>query len=85
MMPGPQTLCSDGLHHPTGAITMARYFRIVVHIFIMLTGVTAVGFSNFWDWNLLHGLFLPIVSAGFFLYLVLFLATGEYRVFKFSD
>ncbi len=64
---------------------MARFFRIIIHIFIMLTGFAAVGFSNFWDWEHLHGLFLPIVSTGFFLYLVLFLATDEYRVFRSSD
>ncbi len=63
---------------------MARLFRIVVHLFIMLTGIAAVGSSNFWDWELLHGLFMPIVSAGFFLYLFVFLATGEYRIFRSS-
>ncbi len=64
---------------------MERFFRIVVHIFIILTGIAAVAFSNFWDWEPLRGLFLPIVSTGFFLYLVLFMATGEYRVFRSSD
>ncbi len=64
---------------------MARFFRIIVHTFVILTGIAAVGFSNFWDWELLRGLFLPIASTGFFLYLVLFVATGEYRVFRSSD
>ena len=64
---------------------MARFLRIVVHTFVILSGIAAVSYSNFWDWNLLRGLFMPIVSAGFFLYLVLFLATGAYRVFRSSD
>ncbi len=64
---------------------MARFLRMVVHIVVILTGFAAVGYSNFWDWELLRGLALPIVSTGFFLYLVLFVATGEYRVFRSSD
>jgi hypothetical protein len=64
---------------------MKRFIRMLIHIFVLVFGLAATGLSNFWDWELLRGLFLPIVSAGFFLYLVLFLATGEYKVFKPSD
>ncbi len=64
---------------------MPRFFRIIVHIFVFLTGLCAVGFTDFWDWEPFRGLFLPIVATGFLLYLVLFLATGEYRVFQSKD
>ncbi len=64
---------------------MARFFRILIHLGIMAAGIAAVGFTNFWDWELLRSLVLPIVSTGFFLYLALFLATGEYRIFRSSD
>jgi hypothetical protein len=64
---------------------MARFIRIVIHLGIMAAGVGAVAFTDFWNWDLLHNLVLPVVSAGFFFYLVLFLATGAYRVFRSSD
>jgi di/tricarboxylate transporter len=64
---------------------MLRFIRIVIHLSIMAAGVAAVAFTDFWNWDLFHNLVLPIVSAGFFFYLVLFLATGEYRVFRSSD
>ena len=60
---------------------MKRFFRMLFHVLVLAVGIGAVGFTNFWDWELLRGLFLPIVGAGFFLYLVLFLATDEYKVF----
>jgi hypothetical protein len=63
---------------------MPRFFRILIHIAIMAVGLAAAGFTDFWDWELFRGLVLPIVAAGFFLYVVLFLLTGEYRVFKSS-
>lgn len=64
---------------------MPRIFRIIVHIFVFMIGLAAAGFTNFWDWELLRGLFMPIMAAGFFFYLILFLATGEYKIFQPSD
>ncbi len=64
---------------------MPRFFRIILHLFVFVTGLCAVAFTDFWNWEPLRGLVLPIVSAVFFLYLVIFLATGEYRVFQLRD
>lgn len=64
---------------------MPRFFRIIIHLVVFTTGLTAAGFTNFWDWELLRGLLLPIVAAGFFFYMVLFMATGAYRVFQPSN
>ena len=64
---------------------MPRFFRIVIHIFVFAIGLAAVGLTDFWDWELLRGLVMPIVATGFLFYLVLFLATGAYRDFKSSD
>ncbi len=64
---------------------MPRFFRIIVHLFVFVIGLAVVGFTDFWDWELFRGLFLPIAATGFFLYLTLFLATGEYRVFLSRD
>ncbi len=61
---------------------MPRFFRIIIHLFVFLTGLCAVVFTDFWNWELFQGLVSPIVSTGFFLYMVIFLATGEYRVFS---
>ncbi|MBL0715715.1 MAG: hypothetical protein JJV98_18675 [Desulfosarcina sp.] len=63
---------------------MARFFRIIIHLAVFGLGLSAAVFSNLWDWTLFRGLLLPMTAAGFFLYLVLFLATGEYRVFQSS-
>ena len=67
--------------HQRGEFDMARLFRMIVHIFVFAVGLGAVGLTNFWDWELLRGLFLPIVAGGFFFYLVLFVVFGAYRVF----
>ena len=61
---------------------MPHFFRIIIHLFVFLTGLCAVAFTDFWNWELLQGLVSPIVSTGFFFYMVIFLATGEYRVFS---
>jgi hypothetical protein len=71
--------------YPTRRGPMPRFFRITAHIFVFLIGLAAAGFTNFWDWGHFRGLVLPVVAAGFFFYLILFLATGEYRIFKPSD
>jgi hypothetical protein len=64
---------------------MARFIRIVIHLSIMAAGGVAVALTDFRNWDLFHNLVLPIVGTGFFFYLVLFLATGAYRVFRSSD
>jgi hypothetical protein len=61
---------------------MNRFFKILVHLGIFAVGIPAVGFSNFWAWDLFHGLFLPIVATGFFIYLLLFILLGGYRAFQ---
>ncbi len=61
---------------------MHRFLRIILHIIIIVAGLSAAAFSDFWDWELFRGLLLPMVAAGFFLYLVVFLLTGEYRIFQ---
>ena len=64
---------------------MNRFFKIVLHCMIFAIGIPAVGFSNFWDWELLRGLILPAVATGFLLYLILFILLGGYRVFQSSS
>jgi hypothetical protein len=64
-----------------GEFKMPRFFRIFIHIFIFAVGIGCVGFTDFWNWEHLRGLVMPILSTGFFFYLVLFMATGEYKVF----
>jgi len=64
---------------------MNRFFKILVHLVIIALGIPVVGFSNFWAWDLFRGLFLPIVATGFFIYLLLFIALGGYRVFQSSS
>ncbi len=66
---------------------MNRLAKIIVHIIIFAIGLPAVAFSDFWDWNLLRGMVLPIVATGFLFYLVLFLLSGGYKVFgpSYSD
>ena len=60
---------------------MNRFSKIVLHIGVFAIGIPAVAFSDFWDWNLLRGMVLPIVATGFLFYLVLFLLLRGYRVF----
>ena len=60
---------------------MNRLAKIVVHIIVFAIGLPAVAFSDFWDWNLLRGMVLPLVATGFLFYLVLFLLLGAYKVF----
>jgi len=60
---------------------MNRLAKIVVHIIVFAIGLPAVTFSDFWDWNLLRGMVLPLVATGFLFYLVLFLLLGAYKVF----
>ena len=64
---------------------MNRFFKIVLHLIIFAIGIPVVGFSNFWDWNLLPGMVLPILATGFFIYLILFIALGGYRAFQSSS
>ena len=61
---------------------MHRFVRIILHTIVIVVGLSAAAFSDFWDWELFRGLALPMVAAGFFLYLVVFLLTGAYRVFQ---
>ena len=63
---------------------MNRFFKIILHLIVFAIGIPAVAFSNFWDWNLLYGLVLPVVATGFFIYLILFLVLGGYRAFQSS-
>jgi hypothetical protein len=71
--------------HHKGDAVMPRFLKIVIHIFIFAIGIPALGFSNFWDWELLRGMVLPAVATGFLAYLVLFILTGGYRVFQSSS
>lgn len=64
---------------------MNRFFKIVLHCMIFAIGIPAVGFSYFWDWEILRGLILPALSTGFLLYLILFILLGGYRVFQSSS
>jgi hypothetical protein len=64
---------------------MRRFLKIVMHCVIFGVGLPAVGFSNFWDWELLRGLVLPIVATVFFIYLLFFILLGGYRVFQSSS
>jgi len=60
---------------------MNRFLKIIGHGLIFAIGLPAVGFSNFWDWNLLRGMILPAVATGFLIYLILFILLGGYRAF----
>ncbi|MEJ2166103.1 MAG: hypothetical protein P8X90_11270 [Desulfobacterales bacterium] len=64
---------------------MNRFFKIIVHLMVFAIGIPVVGFSDFWAWNLFQGLVLPILATGFFIYLILFIALGGYRVFQVSS
>jgi hypothetical protein len=63
---------------------MNRFFKIIVHLIVFAIGIPVVGFSNFWAWNLLQGLVLPMLATVFFIYVILFIALGGYRVFQVS-
>ena len=66
---------------PKEKSTLERLNQIVLHVIVFAIGIPAVAFSNFWDWELLRGMVLPIIATGFFLYLLLFVLLGGYRVF----
>jgi hypothetical protein len=72
-------------HHLKGDAVMPRFLKIVIHVLIFAIGIPALGFSNFWDWELFRGMVLPAIATGFLAYLVLFILTGGYRVFKSSS
>ena len=61
---------------------MNRFFKIILHCSIFAFGLPAIGFSDFWDWELFRGLFLPVVATGFLVYLVLFILLDGYKVFQ---
>jgi len=61
---------------------MNRFIKIVLHCMIFAVGLSALVFSNFWDWEILRGIFLPVVATGFLLYLILFILLGGYRAFQ---
>jgi hypothetical protein len=64
---------------------MPRFLKIMIHLSIFAIGIPALGFSNFWDWELFRGMVLPAIATGFLAYLVLFILTGGYRVFQPSS
>ncbi len=64
---------------------MNRFFKIILHCMVFAIGLPAVGFSHFWDWELLRGMILPVVATGFLIYLVLFILLGGYRAFQSSS
>lgn len=64
---------------------MNRFFKILLHLVVFAVGIPAVGFSNFWDWELLRGMVLPVVATGFWVYLILFILLGGYRAFQSSS
>ena len=64
---------------------MNRFFKILIHLVIFAVGIPAAVFSNFWDWELLRGMVLPVVATGFWIYLVLFILLGGYRAFQSSS
>jgi hypothetical protein len=64
---------------------MNRFFKILLHLFIFAVGLPALAFSNFWDWEPLRGMVLPVVATAFLIYLQLFLLLGGYRVFQSSS
>ncbi len=64
---------------------MDRFLKIIIHSMVIAIGIPAVGFSNFWDWEILRGMFLPAVATVFLIYLILFILLGGYRVFLSSS
>lgn len=60
---------------------MMRFFKIILHLSVFAIGICALAYTNFWDWELLPGMVLPILATGFLIYLILFLLLGGYRVF----
>ena len=64
---------------------MNRFFKILLHLAVFAVGIPAVGFTNFWDWELLRGMVLPVVATGFLVYLILFILLGGYRAFQSSS
>ena len=61
---------------------MNRLLKILLHCLVFAVGLPAVGFSNFWDWELLRGMILPAVAAAFWVYLILFILLEGYRAFQ---
>ena len=61
---------------------MERFFKIILHCMVFAVGLPAIAFTNFWDWEHFRGLVLPGIATGFFIYLILFIALGGYRVFR---
>jgi hypothetical protein len=59
-----------------------RLAKILLHLVVFAIGIPALAYSNFWDWELLRGMVLPIVATGFLFYLVLFFLLGGYKVFR---
>jgi len=62
-----------------------RFLKIILHSMVFAIGIPAVGFSNFWDWQILRGMILPAVATVFLIYLILFILLGGYRVFLSSS
>ena len=61
---------------------MNRFLKILLHCLVFAVGLPAVGFSNFWDWELLRGMILPAVAAAFWVYLIMFILLEGYRAFQ---
>ena len=63
---------------------MPRFLQIVIHLVVFAVGLPALLLTNFWAWDLLRGLVLPLVATVFLFYLILFVAFDGYRVFQGS-
>lgn len=59
---------------------MIRLFKILIHIGIFAAGIACLAYADFFSWEILRGLLLPMAGIGFFIYLIAFLLSGGYRV-----
>jgi hypothetical protein len=55
---------------------MPRWIKIAANLVVFILGAAALVHTNFWDWNLIPGLLMPIGATLFLVYLVVLLALG---------
>jgi hypothetical protein len=61
---------------------MVRLLKALVHLSVFAAGIAVLLQIDFTTPDLPQGLFMPLAGIAFFVYLIAFLATGSYRVFR---
>jgi hypothetical protein len=55
---------------------MPRWIKMIANLVVFIVGAAALVHTNFWDWNRIPGLVMPIGATLFLLYLLVLLALG---------